>query len=237
MLKREWMTRHDRDCGNLYGLLPLVKGMPMMLTEHLDRSDKALLRGAKCTVVGWSDYKESAIDVVLPKLPRAVYVKFDNATWQINGMSEPGIYPIVPIKNDWGFGNKGRMKRRLQVSRQQFPLAPAYAMTAYSIQGMTLLKAVINICFSALASVIQGYIAMSRVQTRKDIIIMQPFRKEPFQRGLSIENQIMMAHFRKQFRYRDELLDLHVLRITIQSVCTVCDKSKINKRDFTLYED
>ena len=78
---------------------------------------------------------------------------------------------------------------------------------------------------------------MSRVQTREDIIIMQPFRKEPFQRGVSIENQIMMAHFRKQFRYRDELLDLHVLRITIQSVCTVCDKGKINKRDFTLYED
>ena len=78
---------------------------------------------------------------------------------------------------------------------------------------------------------------MSRVQTRKDIIIMQPFRKEPFQRGLSIENQVMMAHFRKQFRYRDELLDLHVLRITIQSVCTWCDKSMISKKDFTLYED
>ena len=164
-------------------------------------------------------------------------MKFDNVTWQIDGMSEPGIYPIVPIKNDWGFGNKGRMKRRLQVSRQQFALAPAYAMTAYSIQGMTLLKAVINICFSALASVIQGYIAMSRVQTREDIIIMQPFRKEPFQRGVSIENQIMMAHFRRQFDYRDELLDLHVLRITVKSVCTWCNKSKSSKSDFTLYEN
>ena len=47
----------------------------------------------------------------------------------------------------------------------------------------------------------------------------------------------MMAHFRKQFRYRDELLDLHVLRITIQTVCSSCSKSKINKRDFTLFQD
>ena len=46
-----------------------------------------------------------------------------------------------------------------------------------------------------------------------------------------------MAHFRKQFRYRDELLDLHVLRITIQSVCATCKRSKISKREFTLYED
>ena len=128
------------------------------------------------------------------------------------------------------------MKRRLAVTRQQFPLAPAYAMTAHAIQGMTLLLAVVNICFSALGSVVQGYIAMSRVQRRQDIIIMQSFRKEPFQQGIQIHNQIMMSHFRGQIEYRDQLVDLHVLQLANQHVCTQCLK-KYHKRFFNMYEE
>ena len=236
--KAKWLTRHDRDCGNLYGLLPLVKGMEMMLTDHLDRSDKALLRGMKCKVVGWSNshvYESSQKDIVLPSLPNAIYVKFEDAEWKIDGMSENGVYPIVPVKNGWEFGKKGRMKNRMAVTRQQFALAPAYAITAYSVQGMTLLFAVVNICFSALASVVQGYIAMSRVQYRQNIIIMQSFRKEPFQRGVPIHNQIMMAHFRKETEYRDELVDLHVLKLANQHVCATCLK-KHHRRHFSEYE-
>lgn len=34
----EWLHRHDKESGELYGMLPLVKGMPMALTDHIDRS-------------------------------------------------------------------------------------------------------------------------------------------------------------------------------------------------------
>ena len=45
-----WLTRHDRESGDLYGILPLMRGMPVALTEHIDRSeDKRLLRRR----VGW----------------------------------------------------------------------------------------------------------------------------------------------------------------------------------------
>jgi len=101
---------------------------------------------------------------------------------------------------------------------------------------MTLLLAVVNICFSALGSVVQGYIAMSRVQRRQDIIIMQSFRKEPFQQGIQIHNQIMMSHFRGQIEYRDQLVDLHVLQLANQHVCTQCLK-KYHKRFFNMYEE
>ena len=44
--KLKWLQRHDRECGDLYGMLPLVHNMPMALTDHLDRSPyKQLLRG------------------------------------------------------------------------------------------------------------------------------------------------------------------------------------------------
>ena len=32
--KKKWLSYHDKDCGALYGMLPLVKGMPVALTDH-----------------------------------------------------------------------------------------------------------------------------------------------------------------------------------------------------------
>ena len=33
-----WLQYHDRWTVNLYGMLPLVQGLPIALTEHIDRS-------------------------------------------------------------------------------------------------------------------------------------------------------------------------------------------------------
>ena len=44
--KEAWLSRHDQDCGGLYGTLPLAKGMPVMLADHYDRNlGKSLLKG------------------------------------------------------------------------------------------------------------------------------------------------------------------------------------------------
>ena len=41
-----WLQRHDKDCSGLYGMLPLAVGMPVALTDHVDRNpQKNLLRG------------------------------------------------------------------------------------------------------------------------------------------------------------------------------------------------
>jgi hypothetical protein len=52
--KAVWLTRHDRDCEDLYGMLPLVKGLPVSLTDHIDRNpEKNLLRGRSFFFIGW----------------------------------------------------------------------------------------------------------------------------------------------------------------------------------------
>ena len=33
-----WLNRHDRESGDLYGMLPLMFGMPVAVTEHIHRS-------------------------------------------------------------------------------------------------------------------------------------------------------------------------------------------------------
>ena len=44
--KQEWLQLHNKKCGGLWGMVPLVKGMRVALIDHLDKSDKCLLRGS-----------------------------------------------------------------------------------------------------------------------------------------------------------------------------------------------
>ena len=53
--KLGWLQRHDKDCGSLYGMLPLVVGMPVALTDHIDRNpEKNLLRGRIGHIISWA---------------------------------------------------------------------------------------------------------------------------------------------------------------------------------------
>ena len=57
--KVKWLQRHDRECGDLYGMLPLIHNMPVALTDHIDRSpDKQLLRGRIGHVHSWVLHKD-----------------------------------------------------------------------------------------------------------------------------------------------------------------------------------
>ena len=78
----QWLKRHDRDCGDQYGTLPLSEGLPVALTDHLDRSpDKNLLKGKVGYVDSWvEDEKEdSSFDQekrILRYVPQVVFVQF-----------------------------------------------------------------------------------------------------------------------------------------------------------------
>ena len=52
--KLQWLQRHDRESGDLYGMLPLIQNMPVALTDHIDRSpEKQLLRGKVGYIHSW----------------------------------------------------------------------------------------------------------------------------------------------------------------------------------------
>ena len=48
-----WLQFHDQKTGGIMGLCPLVKGMPVRLTGHIDR-DLGLYKTTKCTIHSWS---------------------------------------------------------------------------------------------------------------------------------------------------------------------------------------
>ena len=110
-----------------------------MLTEHYDRNpEKHLLKGRIGYVHPWQpDDKETSVfngDARYLQHPhKVVFVKFYEmkkegkkiiekpCDWQIDGMSEPGLYPIQPRSRSWHL-DQNRTKLRLRASRWQVPL-------------------------------------------------------------------------------------------------------------------
>ena len=171
-----WLQYHDRDTGDLCGMLPLAIGMKVALTQHMDRSqDKLLLKGTVGRVHSW----------VWPEndpRPFTVYVKFEGAKWQLDGVDEPGVYPISPVAKTW-FLDKKRKAPVLKVYRTQVPLTPAYAMTAHSSQGKTLPAVLLDLNVEKKVDTTFGAVAASRVRSRDDALILRPFPLWLFQPG------------------------------------------------------
>ena len=50
--RMNWLKFHDQKTGGIMGLFPLIRGMPVRLTAHINR-ELALYKTSKCKVHGW----------------------------------------------------------------------------------------------------------------------------------------------------------------------------------------
>jgi hypothetical protein len=72
----------------------------------------------------------------------------------------------------------------LKITRKQIPLAPAFAMTAHASQGKTLKGgAIVDLCIGKGSNPLGSYVAMTRVKSRKDVLVYHPFPRELFTQG------------------------------------------------------
>ena len=202
--KLSWLKRHDKECGNLYGILPLCLGLPVAATDHLDRRRK-ILRGCRGYVVGWT--AEPALSqghvakdkaIIWNTLPSVVYVSFHTErSWHI-GSLPPNVLPVAPVRSTW-FLDAGRAKPQLAISRRQFPLAPAFASTAHAAQGQTLPQGVIaDLQIGANGNPFTSYVAMTRVKDRQHLLIYRPFDAKPFQRGIGLGRDLLLRVWRQE---------------------------------------
>ena len=192
--KVSWLNRHDRESGDLYGMLPLIIGMPVAVTEHINRSnDIKVLKGRVGYIHSWvlapdenSEYEDGVR--MLQKLPTVVFVKFlskegKELPWTLPGLTVKGLYPIRPSTGTW-FLDKGRTYRVLKIGRRQLPLTPAWAMTSHAAQGQTFCQgAIVDLKIGGSSSTMSSYVAITRVEHRKHLLIFRPFPQELFNQG------------------------------------------------------
>ena len=58
-----WLQHHDQETCHLTGVLPLVKGLPVRLTDNVDR-DLQMYRGRRCDIYGWLPHPECCVEEV-----------------------------------------------------------------------------------------------------------------------------------------------------------------------------
>jgi hypothetical protein len=205
--KLSWLQRHDRESGDLYGVVTLIKGMPVALADHIDQNpEKQLLRGKVGTLQSWilgenetSAYSEGIR--ILSKMPKLVLVRFRNAdgtevSWQLPGLQECGLYPIVPKKSAW-FLDKGRMHPVLKIICRQLSLAPAFAVTAHAAQGQTFKDgAIVDLCIGKGTNPLGSYVAITRVSDKEHLLIYRPFDREMFTQGEREGPVLLLKHLR-----------------------------------------
>ena len=201
--KISWLSKHDKNCGGLFGMLPLVQGMPIFLTNHLDRSSKALLRGRGGILLDWELHDNEpdippSQDHFLTYLPKCIYVQFYDevdgkdvpANWSIAKM-QPGVYCVSVKPEDWYLDARANYSH-MRIKRYQLPVAPDFARTAYSMQGFTLPAGKIDLNLSKNADPATLYVAMSRFKKADDVLILQPFSIEVFQQGVPDQPRLLL---------------------------------------------
>jgi len=163
--KLAWLQRHDLQCGDLSGMVPLVQGMPMALADHLDRSAKMqFLRGKVKYVHSWilSDAGSSvwgATDRILRQAPMVEFLEFPGADWHLDGCPEAGVYLVSPCWRQW-LPDQNWKVLRFGVRRFQLARSPAFAVTAPSAQGCTLPEAIVDLNAGVSTDVMTSYVAL-----------------------------------------------------------------------------
>ena len=115
-----WLQRHDQDTGNITSLLPLAVGMPIRLTDNVDRN-RQLYRGRRGFLHAWTLHPESTTletngEMLIDRLPLVIYVIFPEADWHIGELPR-GVYPITPRSRTWQVNKRQESKLAEKVTR------------------------------------------------------------------------------------------------------------------------
>jgi ATP-dependent exoDNAse (exonuclease V) alpha subunit len=192
----------DNKTEHLPGYLPLVPGMPVLLTENI-ATELGLSNGTKgifrqlvydnsASTVGFNDtiFPENTKVITQPKYALVDFpnCKVDSAFATL----KPKLIPIPASEQTFSFDLDELLPRaiskaakatkrstKITVKRKALPLVPAYSITTHKSQGQTLSKIIVDLVMPPgpmeLASI---YVPLSRVKRLEDLIILRPFEFE-----------------------------------------------------------
>ena len=183
-------TMNEADTGNLMTQLPLVYNAKYFITKNL-AVKHGLVNGTEVLLKGFCTQEDQLLrldcnsdEYILKELPKYLMVvtciKNEHNPLIFPNLSEQMI-PIFPedvyfyVKNDKPELSK---TKAITVKRHQFPLTPAYAMTAYKAQGKTIDKLIIDLTKPRFRlDLAYVYVSLSRAKCLNDVFILMDFDK------------------------------------------------------------
>ena len=204
-----WAGKNPNNTGSLLQELSLLPGAEVMLRYNISVRD-GLTNGARGIVhtfkfpglplgqlpdqsqMSQSLYENQIIQPIEVPMPEIVYVKFHDPT--IGGesavsMLDPltGLFIKVVKIEPMTVTFPALNRPPHQIRRTQIPLIPAYAITIHKSQSLTLDLAVIDISNLRLMKPGMAYVALSRVRSLMDLLLMDGFNYSCIRSSLEVE--------------------------------------------------
>ena len=167
----------------------MYRDIQARVSEKLAKGARiTILKHTPCTIIGWELHTADKLKTVgsqrvLQYLPRVIFLKFDNAEWEISAKLGKGVFPLKPVTRVWEVNQSTQAK----ISRKGFTLVPDVACTGFMQQGTTL-DALIAECGDVLdkpglTEMMTTYVILSRVRRATTILILRAFSLRLFQQG------------------------------------------------------
>lgn len=149
------------------GRLPLVIGMPVMITQNFCVPD-GVVNGCS-GILKRIRYK---VDQQGKRYATSCVVHAQDTSG--NRLHQLPEKHVVSIRDtvDLHFVDPYSQKK-MKISRTQVPIVPAFAMTAHKAQGQTLEKAIIDL--ESCSGTESPYVMVSRVKSLQGLLILRPF--------------------------------------------------------------
>ncbi|CAF4529264.1 unnamed protein product [Rotaria sp. Silwood2] len=198
-LRKVILELPDNKTEHLPGYLPLVLGMPVLLTENvatelgLSNGTRGIFRqlvyDESSEDVQWHDknFPPNTNFITQPKYALVEFAgcKLDSKLAELQSK----IVPIAISEQTFLFDAKellpdnvakaakiNNKTTKLSVKRRALPLIPAYSMTTHKSQGQTLGKTIVDLVMPpGPLEVASVYVPLSRVKRLDDLLIIRPF--------------------------------------------------------------
>ena len=138
--------------------------------------------------------------------PDLIYLKFENAKWQVDDL-EKGVYPMKVTGKIWNISEGTKMKAK----RRGFQVVPDFGQTAHSVQGASLAAVIVDclavdICPKE-TEMLAAYIGLSRVRRKEALLIAEPFSPALFCQGQPAGPEILMKVLHRKITADDSKKD------------------------------
>lgn len=187
----EIATFHSGQTGQRLTRLPLVVGMPIVLSSNYDVEN-----GAVNGTMGVVKQIRYYVNDTGKKVAKACIIKCGEYSGDVLPHLQQRELAVLPdnVKVTFMHPHSGK---KITISRNQLPLAAAFAITAHKAQGLTLTKAVVDLanCRGSEAP----YVMLSRVRSLNDVLILREFDRKRISCPISDHMKMELA--------RMELLD------------------------------
>lgn len=196
VLKKKLLELPDSKTEHLPGYLPLVPGMPVILTQNI-AIELGLINGMngifRQLVYQANPVSTDICSEAFPNNTQYIYrplyalIEIPRSKIECNLTGLPSKLVPIPLMDQTyhfniadffpNFKNiKVNRKAILSIRRRALPLVPAYSITTHKSQGQTLNKVIIDLKLPNDSDDIAAiYVPLSRVKRLKDVIILRHF--------------------------------------------------------------